>query len=68
MKRILIEKGFTIKRKKSNFFHKDLKSFYLTTICSWGLILISALIPLSVNIKDDIKVSEAEFSAMITYK
>ena len=59
IKRILIEKGFTIKRKKSNFFHKDLKSFYLTTICSFGLILISALIPLSVNIKDDIKVSKS---------
>ena len=58
LKKILIDKGFTIKKKKSNFFLKDLKSFYLTALSSFGLIIIFALIPLSVNIKEDIKVSK----------
>ena len=58
LKKILIDKGFTIKKKKSNFFLKDLKSFYLTALSSFGLIIIFTLIPLSVNIKEDIKVSK----------
>ena len=58
LKKILIDKGFTIKKKKSNFFLKDLKSFYLTALSSFGLILIFTLIPLSVNIKEDIKASK----------
>tara|TARA_B100000401_G_C52809632_1_gene723030 strand:+ start:1297 stop:2448 length:1152 start_codon:yes stop_codon:yes gene_type:complete len=59
IKKILIDQGFTIKKKKSNFFLKDLKSFYLTAISSFGLIIIFTLIPLSVNIKEDIKVSKS---------
>ncbi len=59
IKKILSEKGFTIKKKKSNFFFKDLKSFYFTTLSGFALILISTLIPLSVNIKEDIKVSKS---------
>ncbi len=59
IKKILIDQGFTIKKKKSNFFFKDLKSFYLTAISSFGLIIIFTLIPLSVNIKEDIKVSKS---------
>ena len=59
IKKILAEKGFTIKKKKSGFFLKDLKSFYLTTLFSFVLILISSLVPLSVNIKDDINVSKS---------
>ena len=58
LKKILIDKGFTIKKKKTNFFLKDLKSFYLTALSSFGLIIIFTLIPLSVNIKEDIKVSK----------
>ena len=59
IKKILIDQGFTIKKKKTNFFLKDLKSFYLTAISSFGLIIIFTLIPLSVNIKEDIKVSKS---------
>ena len=59
IKKLLAEKGFTIKKKKSGFFLKDLKSFYLTTLFSFVLILISSLVPLSVNIKDDINVSKS---------
>ena len=59
LKKILADKGFTIKKKKSNFFLKDLKSFYFTTLSGFFLILISSLIPLSVNIKQDINVSKS---------
>ena len=59
IKKILIEKGFTIKKKNNYIFSNDLKSFYYTTISSFVLILIFSLIPLSVNIKEDIKVSKS---------
>ena len=59
LKRILTEKGFKIKKKKISFFSKDFKSFYLTVLSSFALILVSTLIPLSVNIKEDINVSKS---------
>ncbi len=59
IKKILSEKGFTIKKRKSNFFFQNFKSFYLTTLSGLGLIIIFSLIPLSVNIKEDIKVSKS---------
>ncbi len=59
IKKILSEKGFTIKKRKSNFFSQNLKSFYLTALSGLGLIIIFSLIPLSVNIKEDIKVSKS---------
>ena len=59
IKKILIEKGFTIKKKNNFIFSNDLKSFYYTTLCSFGLIIIFTLIPLSVNIKEDIKVGKS---------
>ena len=59
LKKILADRGFTIKKKKSNFFLKDLKSFYFTALSGFVLILISSLIPLSVNIKQDINVSKS---------
>ena len=59
IKKILIEKGFTIKKNNNFIFSNDLKSFYYTTMCSFGLILIFSLIPLSVNIKEDIKVGKS---------
>tara|TARA_B100001121_G_scaffold309903_1_gene338527 strand:+ start:2477 stop:3607 length:1131 start_codon:yes stop_codon:yes gene_type:complete len=59
IKKILSEKGFTIKKRKSNFFSQNLKSFYLTALSGLGLIIMFSLIPLSVNIKEDIKVSKS---------
>ena len=59
IKKILTEKGFVIKKKKNNFFLNDFKSFYFTALFSFVLILVSTLIPLSVNIKDDINVSKS---------
>ena len=58
IKKILTEKGFIIKKKKSNILN-DFKSFYFTALFSFALILVSTLIPLSVNIKDDINVSKS---------
>ena len=58
LKKILREKGFTIK-KKNFLLSSDIKSFYYTTIFSFGLILIFTLIPLSINIKEDINVSKS---------
>ena len=58
IKKILLEKGFTIKKKKSNFFLKDLKSFYFTSLCSLFIILVFTLLPLSVGIKENINVSK----------
>ena len=40
LKKILADKGFKIKKKKSNFFLKDLKSFYFTALSGFFLILI----------------------------
>ena len=59
IKKTLIDKWFIIKKKKSNFFLKDLKSFYLTGLFGFFLIIISSLIPLSVDIKEDINISKS---------
>ena len=58
LKKILLEKGFTIKKKK-NFFHFDnLKSFYLTAIFSFFLVIFSFILPLSLNLKKDLVVAK----------
>ena len=58
IKSILLEKGFTIKKKK-NFFHfNNLKSFYLTAIFSLFLVIFSFILPLSLNIKKDLVVAK----------
>ena len=57
IKKLLIEKGFVIKKKK-NFFHFNyLRSFYYTILSSFVIILISFFIPLSVDIGKNIKVN-----------
>jgi len=59
IKKLLIEKGFVIKKKK-NFFHfHDLRSFYYTILSSFVIILISFFIPLSVDIGKNIKVNKS---------
>ena len=59
IKKLLIEKGFVIKKKK-NFFHfNDLRSFYYTILSSFVIILISFFIPLSVDIGKNIKVNKS---------
>ncbi|MBC8298908.1 MAG: glucosaminidase domain-containing protein [Pelagibacterales bacterium] len=59
IKKLLIEKGFVIKKKK-NFFHfNDLRSFYYTILSSFVIILISFFIPFSVDIGKNIKANKS---------
>ena len=40
VKKFLKKKGFVVlKKNNSKIFHKDIKSFYLTTLASLGIIL-----------------------------
>ena len=58
LKKIINEKGFVLK-KKTNFFNfKELRSFYLTSLTGFLLIIFFSLIPLSVDIKKDIELSK----------
>ena len=58
LKKIINEKGFVLK-KKTNFFNfKELRSFYLTSLTGFILIIFFSLIPLSVDIKKDIELSK----------
>ena len=58
LKKIINEKGFVLK-KKTNFFNfKELKSFYLTSLTGFILIIFFSLLPLSVDIKKDIELNK----------
>ena len=58
LRKIINEKGFVLK-KKTNFFNfKELRSFYLTSLTGFILIIFFSLIPLSVDIKKDIELSK----------
>ena len=56
IKKILIEKGFVIKKRKNLFYFNDLKNFYYTAASSIVVILFSFFLPLSVNINKDLSV------------
>ena len=56
IKKILIEKGFVIKKRKNLFYFNDLKNFYYTSASSIVVILFSFFLPLSVNINKDLSV------------
>ena len=53
LKKILLDKGFTVKKKKDFFHFHDLKSLYFTGIFSIFIILFSIFLPLSLNFKED---------------
>ena len=58
LKKIINEKGFVLK-KKTNFFNfKELKSFYLTSLTGFIIIIFFSLLPLSVDIKKDIELNK----------
>ena len=58
IKKILVEKGFIV-RKRKNFFHfNDFKSFYYTLLSGLIIIPIFFLIPLSVEIKRDLNLNK----------
>ena len=52
LKKILLEKGFTVKKKKDFFYFHDLKSLYYTGVFSIFVILFSIFLPLSLNFKE----------------
>ena len=56
LKKILIEKGFVIKKRKNLFYFNDLKNFYYTAASSIVVILFSFFLPLSVSINKDLSV------------
>ena len=58
IKKIIREKGFELKKKKSFFNFKELKSFYYTVLSAFILIFSFFLLPLSVNIKKDINLNK----------
>ena len=58
LKKILLEKGFTVKRRKDFFHFNNLKSFYYTGLFSIFIILFSFFIPLSLNFKKDMDVAK----------
>ena len=58
IKKIIKEKGFELKKKKNYFNFKELSSLYYTMFSGVVLILIFSLLPLSVNIKQDINLNK----------
>ena len=58
LKKILLEKGFTVKKKKDFFHFYDLKSLYYTGLFSIFIILVSIFLPLSLNFKEDMTVAK----------
>ncbi len=61
VKKFLKKKGFVVlKKNNSKIFHKDIKSFYLTTLASLGIILFFFLLPAYVNFQKNTLLSSAE--------
>ena len=58
LKKILLEKGFTVKKKKDFFHFHDLKSLYYTGVFSIFIIVFSIFLPLSLNFKEDMTVAK----------
>ena len=58
IKKIISEKGFVLNKKKKSFNFNELKSFYYTIASSLIVILISYLLPLSINIKEDLNLNK----------
>ena len=54
IKDFLFKKGFTvIKKKKIIFLNKDLRSLYLTILCSIGIIMFSFVLPVILEFKNN---------------
>ena len=52
IKEFLLSKGFiVIKKKKITFFSAELKSLYLTTLCSFAIIIFSFSLPVIIEFK-----------------
>ena len=54
IKDFLLKKGLTVsKRKKIIFLNKDLRSLYLTILCSIGIIMFSFVLPIILEFKNN---------------
>jgi len=61
VKKFLQKKGFIVlKKNNSKFFHKDIRSFYLTTLSSFGIILFFILLPPIVDFQKNTLLSSKE--------
>ncbi len=61
VKKFLKKKGFVVlKKNNSKIFHKDIKSFYLTTLASLGIILFFFSLPAYVNFQKNTLLSSTE--------
>tara|TARA_Y100000590_G_scaffold220592_1_gene249633 strand:+ start:1066 stop:2199 length:1134 start_codon:yes stop_codon:yes gene_type:complete len=61
IKDFLLKKGLTvIKKKKIFFLNKDLKSLYLTILCSIGVIMFSFSLPIILEFKNNIILTSKE--------
>jgi len=61
VKKFLQKKGFIIlKKNNSKIFNKDIKSFYLTTLSSFGIILFFFLLPTIVDFQKNTLLSSKE--------
>ena len=58
IKKILVEKGFIVRKRKNYFHFNDFKSFYYTLLSGLIIIPIFFLIPLSVEIKRDLNLNK----------
>ena len=58
IKKILVEKGFIVRKRKNYFYFNDFKSFYYTLLSGLIIIPIFFLIPLSVEIKRDLNLNK----------
>ena len=61
IKDFLLKKGLTvIKKKKIIFLNKDLRSLYLTILCSIGIIMFSFVLPAVLEFKNNIILASKE--------
>jgi len=61
VRKFLQKKGFIVlKKNNSKFFHKDIRSFYLTTLSSFGIILFFILLPPIVDFQKNTLLSSKE--------
>ena len=61
IKEFLLSKGFiVIKKKKITFFSKELRSLYLTTLCSFAIIIFSFSLPVIVEFNKNTFIASKE--------
>ena len=61
IKEFLLSKGFiVIKKKKITFFSAELRSLYLTALCSFAIIIFSFSLPIIINFKENIFLASKE--------